>query len=273
MSPEQARASSQLDHRCDLWALAVIAYEGLTGRLPMEGVDTEEILKNLCAGRFVPLRDRLPDAPRALAAFFDRAFADRIEDRPSSAAELAREFAQAVDDGAALEAPASGPAVSRANRHTDPPPADARTQATNLRRAPRRGRARIGLISAAGVAAAVTALGVAWRLLAPPASAGAIAPGTAKAAVSAPVATPIAPPEPAQPQDVPPSVAASSLPRAPTHPLSAARGPVVPMVSSQPPVLVPVAPTPPSSPPVAPHPQAQPQPQPPPKPRDKSDVL
>jgi len=30
MSPEQARASSQLDHRCDLWALATIAYEVLT---------------------------------------------------------------------------------------------------------------------------------------------------------------------------------------------------------------------------------------------------
>ena len=34
MSPEQARASFKLDHRCDLWALATIAYEGLSGGAP-----------------------------------------------------------------------------------------------------------------------------------------------------------------------------------------------------------------------------------------------
>ncbi len=39
MSPEQARASPKLDHRCDLWALATIAYQMLTGHLPVEGGD------------------------------------------------------------------------------------------------------------------------------------------------------------------------------------------------------------------------------------------
>src|SRR5215472_652021 len=39
MSPEQAVASSKLDHRCDVWALAVIAYEALTGHLPADGKD------------------------------------------------------------------------------------------------------------------------------------------------------------------------------------------------------------------------------------------
>src|ERR1700761_9207231 len=60
MSPEQARASTKLDHRCDLWALATIAYETLTGDLPVAGADAEELLRNLCAGRMVPIRARNP---------------------------------------------------------------------------------------------------------------------------------------------------------------------------------------------------------------------
>ncbi|MEY2935810.1 MAG: hypothetical protein RL033_6559, partial [Pseudomonadota bacterium] len=36
MSPEQITGSKRVDHRCDLWSLAVIAVECLTGRLPFD---------------------------------------------------------------------------------------------------------------------------------------------------------------------------------------------------------------------------------------------
>src|SRR5262249_28876856 len=37
MSPEQARGAKTIDHRSDLWALAVVVYQCLTGYLPFDG--------------------------------------------------------------------------------------------------------------------------------------------------------------------------------------------------------------------------------------------
>jgi len=99
MSPEQTRASPKLDHRCDLWALATIAYQMLTGHLPVDGSDAEEVMKNVCAGRIVPLRKRDPSMPLAVDAFFDRAFADRVDDRFEGAASLAQMFELACGGG------------------------------------------------------------------------------------------------------------------------------------------------------------------------------
>jgi serine/threonine protein kinase len=98
MSPEQA-AATEIDVRSDLWSLASIAYEALTGELPVSGVDAEQMLSNLRACRTVPLRERRPDLPASLDGFFRRAFAPRIEDRYSTCAELAHAFEQAVGAG------------------------------------------------------------------------------------------------------------------------------------------------------------------------------
>src|SRR5580704_16628188 len=99
MSPEQTRASPRMDHRCDLWALATIGYQMLTGHLPVEGADAEEVMKNVCAGRMIPLRQRDPSMPVAVDAFFDRAFADRVDERFEGAASLAQMFELACGGG------------------------------------------------------------------------------------------------------------------------------------------------------------------------------
>jgi serine/threonine protein kinase len=44
MSPEQAQALPELDHRADVWSMAAIAYECLTGTLPFSGTNGPSIL-------------------------------------------------------------------------------------------------------------------------------------------------------------------------------------------------------------------------------------
>ncbi len=99
MSPEQARPHCPLDHRCDLWALATVAYEALTTNLPVAGAYVDELFDNLCAGRLVPVHERDPALPPGLRSFFERAFAPNVGDRFSDASELARGFDRAVAEG------------------------------------------------------------------------------------------------------------------------------------------------------------------------------
>jgi len=113
MSPEQLRASSRVDHRCDLWALATVAYEALTGELPLPGSHSVELLRNLTAGRIVPIHERAPHLPPSLAGFFDRAFAARIEERFQSALDLASAFKHASGMTGANSAPPSTRPTSR----------------------------------------------------------------------------------------------------------------------------------------------------------------
>jgi eukaryotic-like serine/threonine-protein kinase len=99
MSPEQARGADNVDHRCDLWALAVVAYEALTGALPFEGETLQDTLISIGIGRETPIRDRRPDLPEAIAAFYAEAFAFEIEERFTSAHDLSRAFTRAAGLG------------------------------------------------------------------------------------------------------------------------------------------------------------------------------
>ena len=92
MSPEQARGLPSLDHRCDLWALAVVAYEALTRTIPWPGESIEDIFLSICTHEWTPLLDRRPDLPPELEAFFARAFAERLGERFRNAAELSEAF-------------------------------------------------------------------------------------------------------------------------------------------------------------------------------------
>src|SRR5262249_38275278 len=44
MSPEHVRAAAEVDARSDIWALGVLLFEMLTGRLPFEGTPTGVML-------------------------------------------------------------------------------------------------------------------------------------------------------------------------------------------------------------------------------------
>jgi eukaryotic-like serine/threonine-protein kinase len=106
MSPEQAMAEP-MDHRADVWALAVVAYEALAGATPFAADTVEETIVRICNHRATPLRDVMPEAPDALASLFARAFSERIDDRFQSATELSDALA------AALAPPPPAPARAR----------------------------------------------------------------------------------------------------------------------------------------------------------------
>jgi len=53
MSPEQARGH-QVDERTDIFSLAVVIYEMLSGRLPFEGANTNEIVSSILSDREPP---------------------------------------------------------------------------------------------------------------------------------------------------------------------------------------------------------------------------
>jgi serine/threonine protein kinase len=97
MSPEQSRGQTTLDARCDLWSLATIAYQALTHRLPFEGSTADELLRATCAGNVIPVHRHRPDLPLSVGTFFERALAPKIEDRFSTAMEMAEAFDSAFD--------------------------------------------------------------------------------------------------------------------------------------------------------------------------------
>ncbi|MGO9838420.1 MAG: serine/threonine-protein kinase [Polyangiaceae bacterium] len=112
VSPEQLGASG-VDHRCDLWAVATVAYEALTGELPLPGTHSGELLRSLAAGRIVPIHERAPDLPRPLGAFFERAFAANIAERYPDAEGLALAFKCAAGRTGESVRPSSRSSVGR----------------------------------------------------------------------------------------------------------------------------------------------------------------
>jgi eukaryotic-like serine/threonine-protein kinase len=124
MSPEQTRALETLDHRCDVWALAVVAYEALAREMPFEGETLQDLVISIGIGRMTPLRERRRDLAGVVDTFFEKSFAADIGDRYASAEESANAFARAA--GASNPSWPSivppPPARARAEEITAPPP-------------------------------------------------------------------------------------------------------------------------------------------------------
>src|SRR5262249_14097667 len=85
MSPEQLRAGD-LNHRWDLWALAVIAYEVLCGIHPFATSDLATLPSAIMAGDTKPVATYIPHAPTRWQEFFNLALASQSETRPESVA-------------------------------------------------------------------------------------------------------------------------------------------------------------------------------------------
>jgi serine/threonine-protein kinase len=89
LAPEQI-LGTDLDARCDLYALAVTLYEALAGTPPFYGDDIGELLGNIVCDAPEPLAQRVPDAqiPAALDREVLRALAKEPANRHASVAEF-----------------------------------------------------------------------------------------------------------------------------------------------------------------------------------------
>jgi serine/threonine protein kinase len=90
MSPEQVLAlPSEVDARTDVYSLGAVLYELLTGQPPVDGGNVLTILRKLSDEQPIPIRERNPDVPAAVAAICERAMAKDKAARCASAEELA----------------------------------------------------------------------------------------------------------------------------------------------------------------------------------------
>jgi len=96
MAPEQAVADQGADHRVDIYAVGVTAYEMLSGRTPFSGFPQFALGANVTQTPR-PITELRPDTPPALAAIVMRC----LEKSPAARYQSAAELLRAIEDARA----------------------------------------------------------------------------------------------------------------------------------------------------------------------------
>jgi eukaryotic-like serine/threonine-protein kinase len=142
MAPEQV-AGELVDHRADLYAWGIVAYELLGGRHPFAGgTSAAQLMAAQLSERPAPLIDTKPGLPPPLAALVMQCLEKARDARPQSAG-------QVVEALAATQSPSVGTGATQASTSSLPLPSSGR-------------RRRLGVSLAVGV----VALGAAGLVLA-----------------------------------------------------------------------------------------------------------
>jgi len=110
MSPEQASGDPHLDHRTDIYSLAVVGYHMLTGGVPFEGENTRAILFKQMMESPRSMRELVPEVPEALMAAVSKGMAKEPSDRyPTVEAFAAALEATTADEAKPLQVTTTPP--------------------------------------------------------------------------------------------------------------------------------------------------------------------
>jgi serine/threonine-protein kinase len=114
MAPEQVTADPEIDHRADIYALGVVAYEMLTGHTPFSGRKAQEVLSAHLIESPTPIAERRVDLPDGLARLVMKCLEKMPEDRWQSAEAIVQELGLVArgestsERGAAATVPSAG---------------------------------------------------------------------------------------------------------------------------------------------------------------------
>ncbi len=155
MSPEQLTAQVPVDPRTDVFALGVVLYECLTGRLPFDGPTVEVLMVKVLSGEMAPIETLRPGLSPALTDVVRRALAANRDERIPSAGALAEALTpfralpvrQASDIAFAATVASAAP-----RRITSRPPSGPVTLVSGV---PPRGRGIVGLVAIAVIVVVV----------------------------------------------------------------------------------------------------------------------
>ncbi len=96
VSPEVLE--NQVTPAADLWAAAVTLYELLTLERPFQGQTPDEVYLAIRQRRYLPLRERRPEVPEALAQVVERGFALDVAERFPDAGAFAAALSPHLDE-------------------------------------------------------------------------------------------------------------------------------------------------------------------------------
>lgn len=88
MAPEQVAGALDLDERADIWAVATVLYELISGRVPFASDELRVLFSSITCAEVPPIDESLCDAE--LAAILMRGLAKNPKERWSSARDMAR---------------------------------------------------------------------------------------------------------------------------------------------------------------------------------------
>jgi serine/threonine protein kinase len=96
MSPERIKSARDADLSADLWALAVVAYESITGKPPFSGETVGALFFAICGDTPTPPSEAREGSPPALDGWFSRALRPEAEKRFPSARDMVSAFRRSL---------------------------------------------------------------------------------------------------------------------------------------------------------------------------------